>query len=88
MSKDTIVFDRWLLLLLLQFFLASNNVNTSGFDNAAIAMLSVFQVMTLSGWSFVMYRVVDTISYGAVVYFIILVLFGSYFGKQLPVLLK
>ena len=32
------------------------NVNVAGFDNVALAFLTVFQCMTLSGWSFFMYR--------------------------------
>jgi hypothetical protein len=34
------------------------NLNVAGFDNAAWSMLTVFQSMTLSGWTGVMYRCV------------------------------
>ena len=51
----------------------------SGFDNVGFALLTVFQVMTLSGWSFVMYRAMDASGGYAVAYFVVLVLFGAYF---------
>ena len=46
-------------------------------------MLTVFQCMTLSGWSYVMYRVADGISHATVIYFILLVVFGAYFIMNL-----
>jgi hypothetical protein len=39
-----------------QEFASALNVNVAGFDNVAAAFLTVFQCMTLSGWSYIMYR--------------------------------
>jgi hypothetical protein len=36
-------------------------------------MLTVFQAMSLSGWSFIMYRAMDATSPAAVAYFVLLV---------------
>lgn len=55
------------------------DVPTPGFDNIALAMLSVFQCTTISGWSYVMYRVQDAIHPLVAVYFIALILLCSYF---------
>lgn len=58
----------------------SNAVNTPGFDNTLLAIVTVFQTMTLSGWVYVMYRCVDSTTYVSVLYFIPLAFFGGYFG--------
>lgn len=55
------------------------DVPTPGFDNIALAMLSVFQCTTISGWSYVMYRVQDAIHPFVAIYFIALVLICAYF---------
>lgn len=55
------------------------DVPTPGFDNIALAMLSVFQCTTISGWSYVMYRVQDAIHPFVAFYFIALILLCSYF---------
>jgi hypothetical protein len=47
--------------------------NNASFDNTALGMLTVFQAMTLSGWSFIMYRAMDATSPVAVAYFVLLV---------------
>jgi len=39
-----------------QAFPTGTNINVSGFDNVALSFLTVFQCMTLSGWSYIMYR--------------------------------
>lgn len=52
---------------------------TPGFDNIALAMLTVFQCTTISGWSYVMYRVQDGIHPLAQAYFLALILLCSYF---------
>eukprot|EP00892_Ulva_mutabilis_P003109 jgi/Ulvmu1/1279/UM011_0003.1 len=54
-------------------------VPTPGFDNIALAMLTVFQCTTISGWSYVMYRVQDAIHPVAAFYFLALVLLCAYF---------
>ena len=52
---------------------------SAGFDNVGFALLTVFQAMTLSGWSFIMYRAMDAVGGYAVAYFAPLVVFGTYF---------
>jgi hypothetical protein len=47
--------------------------NNASYDNTALAMLTVFQAMTLSGWSFIMYRAMDATSPAAIAYFVLLV---------------
>lgn len=49
-------FEPLLLGVCLQFSDRSTAQDIAGFDNVAFAMLSVFQSMTLNGWSFSMYR--------------------------------
>lgn len=57
----------------------STMINAPGFDNVALALLTVFQCMTLSGWTYVMYRAMDAVGGYAVAYFVLLVIFGAYF---------
>lgn len=40
----------------MQEFKEGTNVNVAGFDNVGFSFLTVFQCMTLSGWTYVMYR--------------------------------
>eukprot|EP01044_Picomonas_judraskeda_P005157 COSAG03_NODE_476_length_7617_cov_79.083400_1_plen_1988_part_00 len=56
------------------------------FDNFGQAMFLVFQIITLSSWSQVMYIVAD-VDNGivAVVFFVVVVLFGAYFIQNLTV---
>lgn len=62
-----------------QYFSQAWTPHVPAYDNSLLAMLSVFQCMTLSGWVFVMYRVIDGTTYASVIYFILLVIFGNYF---------
>lgn len=55
-----------------------NAVNVAGFDNVALSMLTVFQTITLNGWSFAMYRVTDNVSPVATIYFVSLTILGAY----------
>lgn len=50
-----------------------------GFDNLGSSLLMVFQMITLSNWSFIMYRTVDNTGWYVAIYYVILILFGSYF---------
>ncbi|XP_048575597.1 voltage-dependent T-type calcium channel subunit alpha-1G isoform X2 [Nematostella vectensis] len=52
---------------------------TISFDNIAIAWMVIFQVITLEGWSDVMYLVQDTHSFWNWIYFIILIVIGAFF---------
>jgi hypothetical protein len=42
-------------------------------------MISVFQSMTLSNWSFTMYRTMDYLSPAVVIYWLAMIIFGAYF---------
>jgi hypothetical protein len=42
-------------------------------------MLSVFQAMTLTNWSFTMYRTMDFLSPAVVIYWVVLIVFGAFF---------
>ncbi|GIL57898.1 hypothetical protein Vafri_13128 [Volvox africanus] len=58
-------------------------VNVAGFDNTGMAMLSVWQALTLTGWVFMMYRTVDAYSLVAVIYYVTLIFIGAYFVLNL-----
>lgn len=50
------------------------------FDNLAWAMLSIFQMITLEGWTIVMYNLMDSnIAWMAVLFCVLLVIMGSFF---------
>lgn len=51
----------------------------AGFENVGLSMLSVFQAMTLTNWSFTMYRTMDFLSPAVVVYWFVMIVFGAYF---------
>ena len=64
-------------------FLPNPNFGVSNFDNFGWAALSVFQTMTGEGWSYVMKSSVNSMSQGALVYWVILVLIGTFFVIEL-----
>jgi hypothetical protein len=55
------------------------------FDNVGVSLVTIFQVLTLEGWSQMMYNFMDTSSsnFMPVFYFCFLVLFGSFFVMNL-----
>lgn len=55
------------------------------FDNVGLSLITIFQVLTLEGWSQMMYNFMDTSSnnFMPVFYFCFLVLFGSFFVMNL-----
>ena len=53
--------------------------NLTNFDTIANAFIIVFQVVTLEGWSIVMYEVMDSFTPIALIYFILLVFVAAYF---------
>nr|XP_033807008.1 voltage-dependent L-type calcium channel subunit alpha-1C isoform X4 [Geotrypetes seraphini] len=56
----------------------------TNFDNFAFAMLTVFQCITMEGWTDVLYWVQDAMGYELpCVYFVSLVIFGSFFVLNL-----
>ncbi|XP_041111363.1 voltage-dependent L-type calcium channel subunit alpha-1C-like isoform X2 [Polyodon spathula] len=60
------------------------NDGISNFDNFAFAMLTVFQCITMEGWTDVLYQMQDAMGYELPwVYFVSLVIFGSFFVLNL-----
>lgn len=52
----------------------------AGFDNLAWAMLTIFQMITLEGWTIVMYNLMDSnIWWMGVIFCVCLVIIGSFF---------
>ncbi|KAM4583766.1 voltage-dependent T-type calcium channel subunit alpha-1I-like [Odontesthes bonariensis] len=49
------------------------------FDNIAYAWIVIFQVITLEGWVEIMYYVMDAHSFYNFIYFILLIIIGSFF---------
>ena len=49
------------------------------FDNIGVAILSIFRVITLEGWSYVMYNYMDSTGIFSSLYFPLVVLLGSFF---------
>uniref|UniRef100_A0AAX7VGC9 Voltage-dependent T-type calcium channel subunit alpha n=1 Tax=Astatotilapia calliptera TaxID=8154 RepID=A0AAX7VGC9_ASTCA len=49
------------------------------FDNIAFAWIVIFQVITLEGWVEIMYYVMDAHSFYNFIYFILLIIVGSFF---------
>jgi len=64
-------------------FLPNPNFGVSNFDHFGWAAVSVFQTMTGEGWSFVMKSCVNSMSQGALVYWVILLLIGTFFVIEL-----
>eukprot|EP00055_Hartaetosiga_balthica_P010685 m.46411 g.46411 ORF g.46411 m.46411 type:complete len:1783 (-) comp7266_c0_seq1:384-5732(-) len=60
---------------------SSPNNNVTSFDNAGIAILTVFQCITLEGWSDILYAVDDGVGYAGLnwIFFVFLVIVGSFF---------
>lgn len=60
------------------------NGGITNFDNFAFAMLTVFQCITMEGWTDVLYWMQDAMGYQLPwVYFVSLVIFGSFFVLNL-----
>jgi len=55
------------------------------FDNFYLSYLTVFQIITLEGWSNLMFALFDTTHKAVGIYFILLLLFGGYFMTNLLV---
>ena len=56
----------------------STAVNTPGFDNVGLAFMTNWQIMTLTGWNFIMFRTIDNSSPFAGIYFYLLVFVSAY----------
>ncbi|XP_038136004.1 voltage-dependent T-type calcium channel subunit alpha-1G isoform X4 [Cyprinodon tularosa] len=53
--------------------------NAINFDNIFYAWIAIFQVITLEGWVDIMYFVMDAHSFYNFIYFILLIIIGSFF---------
>mmetsp|Transcript_7040 Transcript_7040/g.10352 ORF Transcript_7040/g.10352 Transcript_7040/m.10352 type:complete len:1813 (+) Transcript_7040:1-5439(+) len=58
---------------------ANPNFGFTNFDNIGSAFLQIFQIITLEGWTDLMYIVQDAYGYISFFYFLFLVVFGGFF---------
>lgn len=59
---------------------ANYNYGITTFDNIAVSMLTVFQVITMDGWTAILYNMMDSTNVLiSIVYFCALILLGSFF---------
>ncbi|CAK9218676.1 unnamed protein product [Sphagnum troendelagicum] len=61
------------------------NWGATNFDNLPYAMLTIFQIISLEGWSLDMYSIADAGGNLARIYFILLVIIGTYFSVNICV---
>lgn len=59
------------------------NYGILSFDNIGVAVLSIFRVITLEGWSGFMYNYLDATGIQAAIFFPLLVVVGSFFLLKL-----
>lgn len=59
--------------------IANPNFGVTNFDNILYSFLLVFQIVTLEGWSEIMYWVFDAFTEITVLYFVVLIFVGAYF---------
>ena len=64
-------------------FLPNPNFGVTNFDNFGWAIVAVFQTMTGEGWSFIMKSCVDSMSQGALVFWVLLLMVGTFFVIEL-----
>ena len=58
---------------------AQSNYGITSFDNIAHAWLTIFQCVTLEGWTPIMYMAMDAVTGWSVIYFLLLVFTGGFF---------
>ena len=61
----------------------SPNYGYTNFDNVLSAWLTIFQCISLEGWTQVMYNVADAVSPWGWIYFVLMVIFGAFFAVNL-----
>ena len=59
------------------------NFDITSFDNILYAFLTIFQAISLEGWTDVMYQVQDAVSPYVSWYFVVMIIFGSFFAVNL-----
>ena len=52
---------------------------TVSFDDIGVAIMTIFQVMTLEGWADLCYQIQDTVGYWNWLYFVLLIMIGPMF---------
>jgi len=69
-------------------FFAFVNYDYENFDNFGNAVLAVLITLTISNWSYTLYEVIDTVGpVGSCIYFLCVILFGSFFVLKLLVII-
>mmetsp|Transcript_3119 Transcript_3119/g.7221 ORF Transcript_3119/g.7221 Transcript_3119/m.7221 type:complete len:1718 (+) Transcript_3119:685-5838(+) len=59
------------------------NFGFTTFDNIMWAWLTIFQCISMEGWTFVMYLVMDSVNPWTWVFFVLMIVFGSFFAVNL-----
>ena len=54
------------------------NYGVTSFDNIFVAFITIFQCITLEGWADIMYISMDVFSPATVIYFVLLLIFGTF----------
>tara|TARA_B110000238_G_scaffold38798_1_gene40992 strand:+ start:1357 stop:2889 length:1533 start_codon:yes stop_codon:yes gene_type:complete len=62
---------------------ANPNYGITNFDNVLNAWLTIFQCISLEGWTDVMYLAKDAVSPWAWIYFVVMIILGSFFAVNL-----
>lgn len=62
---------------------ANPNHGYTSFDSVLWALLTVFQTVTLEGWADLMYKAMDSCGWPAAMFFVLVVILGSYFVLNL-----
>jgi len=59
------------------------NFGFTSFDNIMWAWLTIFQCISMEGWTAIMYQVMDSANRWVWIYFVIMIIFGSFFAVNL-----
>ena len=59
------------------------NFGFTTFDNFFLATLTIFQIITMENWSHIMYMTMGSVTSASAVYYLVLVVFGSFFLMNL-----
>ncbi|ORX45219.1 hypothetical protein BCR36DRAFT_333569, partial [Piromyces finnis] len=59
--------------------------NTIGFDNILTSCLTIFQIITMEGWSDILFMTSDSSSYFGVIFYLVIIILGNWFILQLIV---
>ena len=59
------------------------NYGQTSFDNLGVSILTMFTLVTMEGWVSVMYNAMDSSHASAAIFFVLVILFGSFFVSNL-----